>query len=61
MIERGMYKHPHPETSTSIIHPNMHTLVGFMAKVEIKNSSGSGENDSESHTGICEKAAVVEP
>ncbi len=39
----------------------MHTLVGFMAKVKIKNNSGSGENDSESRTGICEKAAVVEP
>ncbi len=32
-----------------------------MAKVEIKDSSHGGENDLESHTSICEKAAIVEP
>lgn len=61
MIGRGTYKHPHPEMSTGIVWPNTHALVEFMAKVEVKDSSSGGENDTESHTGICEKAAVVEP
>ncbi len=55
----------HPETSklsvTSIVCPITDIPVEGAAKVEIGASSHGGGNDSEGHTGICEKAAVVEP